>query len=211
MRIKFKPWAKDYIKDNPQIFIQSESHLEYLIRKYKNVYLEIGCGKGQFSINMAKRDPEALYIALERYDSVIVKAGEKKEKEHVDNLYFYAIDIDEVKDFKILRRRIDKIFLNFSDPGPKKRHKKRRLTSKHYLAIYDRLLKKNGRIFFKTDNQEFFEYSIVSFNENKFDIVDICLDLHKTDRDNIKTEYEEKFSKKGFRINYCEVKRRRDD
>lgn len=210
MRIKFKPWAKDYIKDNPQIFIQSEAHLEYLIRKYKKVYLEIGCGKGQFSINMAKRDPDALYIALERYDSVIVKAGEKKAKEHVDNLYFYAIDIDEVKDFKILRRRIDKIFLNFSDPWPKKRHEKRRLTSKHYLAIYDRILKKNGRIFFKTDNQEFFEYSLVSFNENKFDIVDICLDLHNTDRDNIKTEYEEKFSKKGFRINYCEVKRRRD-
>ena len=99
MRIKFKPWAKDYIKDNPQIFIQSESHLEYLIRKYKKVYLEIGCGKGQFSINMAKRDPEALYIALERYDSVIVK-GATHQLEEVA-IVKAIIDVDKISNVKV--------------------------------------------------------------------------------------------------------------
>lgn len=210
MRIKFKPWAKDYIKEHDDFFVQDEAHLESLLAKYDEVYLEIGCGKGRFSIEMAKQNPNVLYIALERYDSVIVKAGQKQEEEQVDNLYFYSNDIVNVKDFACLKNRISNIYLNFSDPWPKKRHAKRRLTSEYYLNIYDHILKPDGNIFFKTDNQQLFEYSLVSFNEWGWSIVDLCLDLHNTDRLNIRTEYEDKFSSQGFRINYCHVKRSKD-
>lgn len=210
MRIKFKPWAKDYIKEHDDFFVQDEAHLETLLAKYDEVYLEIGCGKGRFSIEMAKQNPNVLYIALERYDSVIVKAGQKQEEEQVDNLYFYSNDIVNVKDFACLKNRISNIYLNFSDPWPKKRHAKRRLTSEYYLNIYDHILKPDGNIFFKTDNQQLFEYSLVSFNEWGWSIVDLCLDLHNTDRLNIRTEYEDKFSSQGFRINYCQVKRSKD-
>lgn len=210
MRIKFKPWAKDYIKEHDAFFVQDEAHLETLLAKYDEVYLEIGCGKGRFSIEMAKQNTNVLYIALERYDSVIVKAGQKQEEEQVDNLYFYSNDIVNVKDFACLKNRISNIYLNFSDPWPKKRHAKRRLTSEYYLNIYDHILKPDGNIFFKTDNQQLFEYSLVSFNEWGWSIVDLCLDLHNTDRLNIRTEYEDKFSSQGFRINYCQVKRSKD-
>lgn len=210
MRIKFKPWAKDYIKEHDDFFVQDEAHLETLLAKYDEVYLEIGCGKGRFSIEMAKQNPNVLYIALERYDSVIVKAGQKQEEEQVDNLYFYSNDIVNIKDFACLKNRISNIYLNFSDPWPKKRHAKRRLTSEYYLNIYDHILKPDGNIFFKTDNQQLFEYSLVSFNEWGWSIVDLCLDLHNSDRLNIRTEYEDKFSSQGFRINYCQVKRSKD-
>lgn len=210
MRIKFKPWAKDYIKEHDDFFVQDEAHLESLLSKYDEVFLEIGCGKGRFSIEMAKHNPNVLYIALERYDSVIVKAGQKQEEEQVDNLYFYSNDIVNVKDFACLKNRISNIYLNFSDPWPKKRHAKRRLTSEYYLNIYDHILKEDGNIFFKTDNQQLFEYSLVSFNEWGWSIVDLCLDLHNTDRPNIRTEYEDKFSNQGFRINYCQLKRSKD-
>lgn len=210
MRIKFKPWAKDYIAAHPQLFIQDENHLRQLLSQYDKVFLEIGCGKGQFSHQMAKLHPDVLYIALERYDSVIVKAGQRLETDYIDNLYYYSRDIVDIKDFKYLQHKIEHIYLNFSDPWSKKRHAKRRLTAPSFLSIYDQLLKQDGTIYFKTDNQQLFEYSLTSFSQNDWILMDICLDLHNTDRFNIKTEYEEKFSQQGFRINYCEVKRRVD-
>ena len=211
MRIKFKPWAKEYIKDNNQVFIQNEEHLESLISDYEIIYLEIGSGKGTFSYEMAKQNPKVLYIAIERYDSVIVKAGEKNIDNHLENLWFFSTDIVHVKDYKILQKKINNIYLNFSDPWPKSRHEKRRLTSKNYLDIYDTILTKNGRIYLKTDNQKLFEYSIESLSKNEWAIMDVCLNLHETNRKNIKTEYEIKFSELGFRINYAEIRRLKDE
>lgn len=203
MRIKFKPWAKEYIEKNKNIFIQDENDLKNKVAKYDNFILEIGCGKGQYSIQKAKTT-DALYVALERNESVIVSAGEKKINDFVDNLYFYATDINTLKEFAWLENKIDAIILNFSDPWPKKRHAKRRLTAPSYLDIYKFLLKKDGKIYLKTDNQNLFEFSIMSFNNCNWRIEALCLDLHNSDRDNILTEYEEKFSKKGFKIYYGE-------
>ena len=206
MRVKFKPWAKEYIEKNPNIFIQNQEELLTLITKYPKVYLEIGCGKGKFSYEMAKKNPDVLYIGIEKFDSVIVCAGEKNKHNKLDNLYFYAIDIEKIFELNIIEK-VDKIFLNFSDPWPKKRHAKRRLTNKKYLNEYKKILKENGIIEFKTDNQQLFEYSLVEFNNNGWYFEEINLDLHNSLKENVLTEYEEKFSKKGFKINYGKFKK----
>lgn len=211
MRIKYKPWAKDYIKENSDKFIQDYDHLVSLMDQYDDVILEIGCGKGQFSIEKAKQYPNSLYIAVERYDSVIVKAGEKLEHDNVENLFFFSQDIINMAKYEILQHRVKSIYLNFSDPWPKKRHSKRRLTSPTYLDIYSNLLVDDGSIYFKTDNQGLFEYSLISASTHGWGIVDICLDLHNSGRENIVTEYEEKFSKLGFRICYAEFQRNKQN
>lgn len=207
MRLKFKPWAKDYIDGNPEIFIQNEEQLNEYIKDAKEIRIELGCGKGQFIYQLAKLNPEVTFIAVEKYESVIVMAGSKLEENPLPNLKFWAIDVLELEKYDNLLGKIDLIYLNFSDPWPKNRHTKRRLTSDTFLPIYDKLLTKEGHVEFKTDNQSLFEYSLESFPESGWKISNISLDLHNTERFNIKTEYEEKFSAKGFRINYLEARR----
>ncbi len=207
MRLKHKPWANEYIQDNPQIFIQNVEQLKEYMQTGKEIRFELGTGKGQFIYQHAKNNPDILFIGVERYKSVIVTAGQKLEEEPLPNLRLWAIDVAELMSIDFLKNSLDIIYLNFSDPWPKKRHIKRRLTSETFLPTYDYLLKENGHIQFKTDNQGLFEYSLESFPASNWKISNISLDLHNTDRENIKTEYEERFSAKGFRINYLEARR----
>ena len=159
------------------------------------IYLEIGMGKGDFIINNAIQNPNINYIGIEKYKSVLVKAVQKLGDKEIDNLKIICMDAREIN---VLSTKIDLLYLNFSDPLPKKRHALRRLASSIYLEKYENIFKNKKHIIMKTDNRKLFEYSIKSFTDYEYKIEDICLDLYKENiEDNIPTEYEKKFRDKG--------------
>jgi tRNA (guanine-N7-)-methyltransferase len=163
------------------------------------IHIEIGCGKGQFIINLAKQNPNINYIAIEKFDSVLLRVSEKLALENIDNLKITCLDANIISDY-FANGEVARIYLNFSDPWPKKHHAKRRLTSPLFLNQYKNILCDGGEIFQKTDNRGLFEYSIEMFSQNGFKLSNISLDLHKDLEkypDNIVTEFEEKWSKKG--------------
>ncbi|MBC1353978.1 tRNA (guanosine(46)-N7)-methyltransferase TrmB [Listeria welshimeri] len=210
MRVKHKPWAKDRLEEFPVIYIKNpedfKGRWQEVFGNNNPIHIEIGSGKGQFISGMAKANPEINYIGIEMIESVLVSALDKAIEADVPNLRLVA------RDAKLLEECFEKgeiaqIYLNFSDPWPKKRHTKRRLTNPTFLTIYERLLPKAGEIHFKTDNRSLFEYSLVAFSEYNMLLTFVSLDLHNSDYEgNIKTEYEEKFSAKGFPIYRLEAK-----
>ena len=162
--------------------------------------MEIGCGKGQFVCEYAKRNPDKNIIAVECVPTVLVEACERVKKENIENIRFLEMKAEYLPLF-IREKTICEIYLNFSTPFPKSRHESHRLTSKLFLDIYKNLLCDDGFIAQKTDSQGFFEYSLESFSQNGFVLSEISLDLHNSDfEDNIVTEYEEKFVKQGLPI-----------
>ena len=172
------------------------------------IYLEIGMGKGKFIIGLAKKNPNINYIGFEKYDSVILQAVNKAEEEHLSNLKMMSADATNLLDYFEVGE-IDKIYLNFSDPWPKTRHAKRRLTSPNFLKLYEVVTKNPTEIEFKTDNRKLFEYSLMTFNECGYKFIELSLDLH-TDAlaeniDLVTTEYEDKFSSMGNPIYYVKV------
>lgn len=163
------------------------------------IHIEIGCGKGQFIIELAKRNPNINYIAIEKYDSVLLRASEKATVENLDNLKLAMIDANTINEYFDLKE-VNRIYLNFSDPWPKTCHAKRRLTSSLFLNQYKEILADDGELHQKTDNRGLFEYSLESFNQNGWSLKHISLDLHKDNEkypDNITTEFEDKWSKLG--------------
>lgn len=161
------------------------------------IHIEIGMGKGQFITELAKRNPNINYIGIELFSSVLVRASEKLEEASIPNLKLLLFDANKIDEL-FWSQEISKIYLNFSDPWPKKAHAKRRLTSPGFLDKYQKVLRKEGNIEFKTDNRKLFEYSLLVLHSHQIIISDLSLDLHKEERaDNILTEYEEKFSKHG--------------
>lgn len=210
MRVKHKPWAKDYINEKSDFFLSEEVLNNGNPFENDNpIHLELGMGKGQFIMGLAKQNPEINYIGVELQASAQVMAGKKLEDEPLPNVRLYNQDVAKLLEHEFWIGSIDRIYLNFSDPWPKKRHAKRRLTSDRFTPIYDQLLSKNGSIHQKTDSKSLFESSIMSLTQNGYEIVDIELDMHNSDRSNIKTEYEEKFSAKGFTIKFLEAKKRK--
>ena len=172
------------------------------------IYLEIGMGKGKFIIEHAKRNPNINFIGFEKYESVIIQAPTKLKEQNLElsNLKLVCADTTDLE--KIFsENEISKIFLNFSDPWPKNKHAKRRLTSETFLKKYEKVLNNDGTIEFKTDNRGLFEYSLISLNNEKWTFLDLSLDLHSRDEDIITTEYEDRFSEKGNQIYYIEVKK----
>jgi tRNA (guanine-N7-)-methyltransferase len=170
-----------------------------LFKNENPLYIEIGCGKGQFIMELAKRNPNINYVALEKFDSVLLRALEKAILDDIPNLKLAVIDAESITEY-FDKGEVSKIYLNFSDPWPKKCHAKRRLTFKTFLDQYRIILKEDGNIEQKTDNRHFFEFSLESFNDNGWKLHDICLDLHnETEKypDNITTEFEDKWSKLG--------------
>ena len=167
------------------------------------ICLEIGMGKGNFIIKNAIENPNINYIGIEMYDSVILRAVEKSNELELNNLYLIRMDARLIND--IFDKEIDLIYLNFSDPWPKDRHAKRRLTSPIFLSRYDNIFKKNKRIIMKTDNRGLFDYSVESLKEYGYNIKDISYDLHKDKENIITTEYEDKFTNMGIKINYVEA------
>jgi len=163
------------------------------------IYIEIGMGKGKFIIDNAIHYPNINFIGIEKYDSVIAK-GLQKIPEGLDNLVMVRWDALNIND--IFSKEIDRIYLNFSDPWPKKRHHLRRLSSRVFLEKYEDIFKSSKIIEMRTDNRDLFQYSLVSFSEFGYILEKVSLDLHTDDMPEITTEYEDKFSKDGLPIYY---------
>ncbi|MGN7478022.1 tRNA (guanosine(46)-N7)-methyltransferase TrmB [Solibacillus silvestris] len=202
MRLKHKPWAADYIKEHPDVIIPDPENFKgkwnEAFGNDNPIHIEVGTGKGQFVLGMALQNPGINYIGIELFDSVIVCALEKIEAaKKPANLRLLKVNGEKLEQF-FAKGDVDRVYLNFSDPWPKVRHAKRRLTHEGFLKIYENILVDNGEIHFKTDNRGLFEYSLVSMNEYGMALKYVSLDLHANmPEDNIMTEYEEKFSKLG--------------
>ncbi|MEG0918653.1 MAG: tRNA (guanosine(46)-N7)-methyltransferase TrmB [Anaerovoracaceae bacterium] len=173
----------------------------------KDIYLEIGCGKGQFINNHAIESPENNYLALEGQESVIVRAMDKAEENKLENLGFLSVYMLDICDY-FADDELAGIYLNFSDPWPKARHAKRRLTHRDFLSKYAKVIKPGGFIEIKTDNDGLYEFTIEEINDLKMEILEETTDLHKTSFVSklFMTEYEEKFSGRGKNINYVKVR-----
>ena len=161
------------------------------------IHVEVGSGKGAFVSGMAKANPEINYIGIDIQKSVLSYALDKVLATDVPNIKLLWVDGSDLTDY-FEEGEIDRLYLNFSDPWPKKRHEKRRLTYQSFLATYQQILPENGEIHFKTDNRGLFEYSLVSFSQYGMKLKGVWLDLHASDfEDNVLTEYEQKFANKG--------------
>ncbi len=201
MRTRYNPQANDII-ENFDRFIKDREKLQGILNTDKKICIEIGMGKGDFISNMAKLNPDNVYIGIELSPQVLALAIKKLnrfEEENgiaLKNLYFMSFDALKLLDY-FSENQVDVLYLNFSDPWPKKRHTKRRLTYKDFLENYKKVLKKDGIIEFKTDNRGLFEYSLVSMQNFGMEFIEVYLDLHKTEVFNVETEYEKKFSPFG--------------
>lgn len=166
----------------------------------KPIFIEVGMGKGRFITELAIRCPQNNYVGIEKYSSVLLRALEKREQmEEVDNLYFLRMDAEELPEV-FGENEVSGIYLNFSDPWPKDRHAKRRLPSKEFLARYDKILKPEGKVEFKTDNRGLFDFALEQVKEAGWDLEACTFDLHHDEtmmEGNIMTEYEERFSAQG--------------
>jgi tRNA (guanine-N7-)-methyltransferase len=188
----------DYIINRPQ---ELKGNWGKCFSNENPIHIEIGMGKGQFIINMAIKYPDINFIGIEKYDSVLVRAVEKLENQEIkpNNLKLILLDAKDIAE--IFDREISVIYLNFSDPWPKAKHTKRRLTSIDFLEKFDLVFKNEKMIIQKTDNIDLFQFSIESLKEYGYEITNITYDLHRDfTEDNIMTEYEEKFQKKGILI-----------
>lgn len=201
MRTRYNPQANDII-ENFDRFIRDREKLQGILNTDKKICIEIGMGKGDFISNMAKLNPDNVYIGIELSPQVLALAIKKLnrfEEENglsLKNLYFMSFDALKLLGY-FSENQVDVLYLNFSDPWPKKRHTKRRLTYKDFLENYKKVLKKDGIIEFKTDNRGLFEYSLVSMQNFGMEFIEVYLDLHKTEVFNVETEYEKKFSPFG--------------
>ena len=197
---------KEIIENSKYIVLEPEKMKGNWYKVFGNnnpIYIEIGMGKGDFIVNNAKRYPDINFIGIEKFDSIMALAIKKFDID-LPNLRLIRMDAMDIEN--VFDKEISKIFLNFSDPWPKKRHANRRLTSCNFLSRYDNLFIDENVIEMKTDNQNLFEYSLISFNENNYHIIELSLDLHNSlFENNIMTEYEKKFSEKGMRIYYVKV------
>lgn len=173
----------------------------------KRLLLEIGCGKGDFCVGKAQNHLDMNYLGVEKYDTPLAKAVKKANASGLENVKFTVFEADKL-DNPIWYKTVYKIFLNFSDPWPKKRHTKKRLTSPNFLEIYEKLLIDNGVVEFKTDNVGLFDYTlneVLLANPDKYHVIYYTHDLHnnlheKVNSDNVMTEYEKKFTSLGFPI-----------
>ena len=209
MRLRNKPWAKDALAAHPEMVIQNPA--EWKGRWHERfgnnnpIHIEIGSGKGQFVSGMARQNPNINYIGIEIQESVLVVALEKALAADVPNLQLLHVNGGQVTDY-FEDGEVDQIYLNFSDPWPKKRHAKRRLTHESFLVGYEKVLPPFGELHFKTDNRGLFEYSLASFSQFGLVLKQVWLDLHQVEfLGNVMTEYEEKFSAKGHPIYRVEV------
>lgn len=207
MRLKKVKNAKEKVEASKYFINNPEDNISKWQQVFDNdnpIHIEIGMGKGRFIINMARTYPDINFIGIEKYDSVMVRAlNILNDDENLPNLRFVLYDACEIE--KIFNNEIDRIYLNFSDPWPKSKHEKRRLTSRNFLQKYDNIFRNDKEIFQKTDNLSFFEFSRNSLIEYGYTIENLTYDLHSENIFNIPTEYEERFSQQGVKINRLEA------
>ncbi|MBR7927534.1 tRNA (guanosine(46)-N7)-methyltransferase TrmB [Aerococcaceae bacterium zg-ZUI334] len=204
MRLRNKPWAQDKLDAHPEYVPQQAESLrgkwQTRFSKVQPIHIEVGSGKGRFITEMAKAHPDVNYISIEIQTSVIVSVLDLQLEAQLPNLQILHADGRNLDQY-FAPGEISRVYLNFSDPWPKKRHEKRRLTSPSFLSQYQTILTEDGEIHFKTDNQGLFEYSLYAFSQCGVKLKQVWLDLHQSNFEgNIMTEYEEKFSSRGQRI-----------
>ena len=202
MRLKHIKGAEEAVASSPFVIHDAKGRRGAWRELFGNegaVHIEIGMGKGRFLMELAAQNPHINYIGIERYSSVLLRAIQKMEEEPLPNLYFLCEDASELEQF-FAPGEVDLIYLNFSDPWPKARHARRRLTSTEYLKRYAAVLASDGRVEFKTDNETLFDFSLESVEESGWTLLGCTRNLHQDSRmneGNIMTEYEERFSSKG--------------
>lgn len=202
MRLRNKPWAKPLIEANPQYVVTKPSELkgkwQTKFAKKAPLFIEVGMGKGRFIVEMAKKYPEYNFIGLEMQTVATAIALKKQLEEKLPNLQLVCANGSGLTEF-FEENEVAGIYLNFSDPWPKKRQEKRRLTHATFLQQYQQIMDPKGHLEFKTDNRGLFEYSLTSLNNYGMNFEQIWLDLHASQEveDNVMTEYEEKFSSLG--------------
>ena len=211
LRLKNVKNASNIIKESNYLVLDPNSYKgkwNTLFNNSNPISIEIGMGKGNFIIEMAKENPNVNFIGIEMFDSVIVRAVQKLEDIKLDNLKLIRMDANKIED--VFYKEIDNIYLNFSDPWPKNRHEKRRLTSHNFLSKYDNIFKASKKIFQKTDNIDLFAYSIESLSTYGYTLKNVTLDLYNNMIDgNVQTEYEKKFVNKNVKI--CRLEAYKDN
>lgn len=212
MRIRFKPWARKELEESSFYVLEPENIKGKWKEQFKNgrnpLYLELGCGKGQFISNLAVKHSEINYIAIDLVDAMLgltkrnIESVYKENNKEVDNILITRFDIERILLILDKQDSIDRIYINFCNPWPKGKHRKKRLTHTRQLQKYKQFLKPNGEIYFKTDDDDLFESSIKYFEESGFDIIKKTYDLHIEDTfwENIETEHEKMFSEQGIKI-----------
>lgn len=201
MRVRNRKGATELLEAHPQYVIlnpaDAKGRWQEIFGNNHPIHVEVGSGKGAFVSGMAKANPDINYIGIDIQKSVLSYALDKVLATDVPNIKLLWVDGSDLTDY-FEDGEIDRLYLNFSDPWPKKRHEKRRLTYQSFLATYQQILLENGEIHFKTDNRGLFEYSLVSFSQYGMKLKGVWLDLHASDfEDNVLTEYEQKFANKG--------------
>ena len=201
MRVRNRKGATELLEAHPQYVIlnpaDAKGRWQEIFGNDHPIHVEVGSGKGAFVSGMAKANPEINYIGIDIQKSVLSYALDKVLATDVPNIKLLWVDGSDLTDY-FEEGEIDRLYLNFSDPWPKKRHEKRRLTYQSFLATYQQILPENGEIHFKTDNRGLFEYSLVSFSQYGMKLKGVWLDLHASDfEENVLTEYEQKFANKG--------------
>ncbi|MCC0650213.1 tRNA (guanosine(46)-N7)-methyltransferase TrmB [Clostridioides sp. ZZV15-6598] len=172
------------------------------------IHVEFGTGKGQFITTLAKQNPDINYIAMELKEEVLLKAVEKADASNLNNILFLWADVSDILNY-FESKELSRIYINFCDPWPKNRWSKRRLTHSGFLEMYNNILEDNGEIHFKTDNEKLFEFSLNEIAANNWLLKNISLDLSSSEyKNNVTTEYEDKFMSQGMRIFRCEAKKR---
>lgn len=204
MRLRNVKGSKETIAASPlviQNITEKKGHWNEIFEKEQPLYIEIGMGKGQFILEMARRNPDKNFIGIEKYSSVLVRALEKCEEFSGNNLRFIRMDAETITDV-FDTHEISGIYLNFSDPWPKDRHAKRRLTYRDYWNRYNEILKPEGKVIFKTDNRPLFDFSLEEAAAAEWTLENVSYDLHHSPEaeGNVMTEYEAKFSSLGHPI-----------
>ena len=206
MRLRNIPGARQRLEESPFVYVETELKKgEWSNSVFKStapLHIEIGTGKGRFITQMAKKHPDINYLGLEKYSSVLVKALNKVEADPGENIKLVRMDATDLN-MCFEDDEVDKIYLNFSDPWPKDRHAKRRLTSDRFLSQYEKIMKPGGCIEFKTDNTALFEFSLESVRDQGWKLLYHTFDLYgdmEMCADNGPTEYESKFTAKGNKI-----------
>jgi len=204
MRLRNIPGSREAIAESRYVVHEEETRAGSWHEIFGNdhpIHIEIGMGKGKFIMALAKANPDINYVGIEKYSSVLIRAIEKMEQEEtpLDNLCFIRMDAENIT--KVFAKdEVARIYLNFSDPWPKDRHAKRRLTSKEFFARYHQILAADGRVEFKTDNRPLFDFSVESVKEAGWNLDVVTYDLHHDEvlvQGNVMTEYEERFSAMG--------------
>ena len=214
MRLRHIRGAEETIATSPYVIQEPELHKGSWNQVFGNdnpIQIEVGMGKGRFIMELAQQNPDINYIGIERYSSVLLRGLQKRAQLELNNIYFMCIDAKNMADY-FAPGEVDKIYLNFSDPWPKARHARRRLTSNEFFKLYDQVLTADGTVEFKTDNRPLFDFSVEELETSELFVLDqLSYDLHNDstmNQGNIMTEYEAKFSSMGNPICKLIAKRR---